>query len=151
MSGRADRRTMIGGLAGCLAAGAVGAVAGSGTARAAARAAEAQIDDRRILEIAAQFEALERRRTALLPGGGTPLTATADDAMTAIETHQDELASELVTLAASGPQACAAVAACLSLYLGEKLPDPADTCIRIGPALSGWLAANLKRSARRAV
>lgn len=153
MSALSDRRAVLAGLAGCAAAGAAGAVTGSRSARAAVRGAEQSIDDRRILEIAAEFDGLERRRIALLPSSGTtlavPEASARDEAIEPLEDRQDEIASELATLNASSPQACAAVAACLTLWLGDASTDPDDDGIRIDRALSEWLARNLAHMAGR--
>lgn len=150
MSARADRRAILAGFAGCVAAGAIGAVTGSATARAAAERAEQSIDDRRILELAAEFEQIERRRLSLFSGPGQ----IADDderdaAIEPLDAQQATIVDQLAALTPSSVLALGAVAACVLLWEGDQVPDPADSDEFVNNRLYSWIAQNVARLAGR--
>lgn len=151
MTGRSDRQAVVGGMAGRLAAGAAGAPSGSGPASTAARTTEASIDDRRILEIAGEFEAIERQRLGLFPGSGSGAVIRDDDerdaAIEPLEVAQERLVAELATLRASSVGALGAVAAALVLWEADQFPDPADEAECTNRRMSAWLSQNLARMA----
>lgn len=150
MSGRSDRRAIMAGLAGCVAAGTVGAVAGSGNAKAAAERGAASIDDRRILELAAEFERLERQRLGLFDGPHSIVDDDArNEAIEPLDAQQAALVDQIATLRASSVDALGAVGAALKLWDGDQFPDPSDSGECVNHRLAAWIALNAAAMAGR--